>query len=70
MANYSLEQVWNYHSKCNTAIYWRQFVNGDLVPGLYCMDHRKWIQWLDIETADFLIQNGVSVVEEDPTKKK
>lgn len=68
--NYNLEDAWDKHQNCQTVIYQKQFSNGEVVPGLYCKDYGIWIQWLDIQTADELILEGIEVVLEQPKKRK
>jgi hypothetical protein len=68
--HYKLEDAWHRHHTCEIVIYHKKFSNGLITPGLYCKSYGIWIQWLDIETADNLILDGVEVVLTLPVKKK
>jgi hypothetical protein len=70
MKNPQLKDFWHKHQTCQVVIYNKKFTNGEVVPGLYCKDFGIWIQWLDIETADQLIDQGVEQVLEQPKKRK
>ena len=65
-----LADYWNKHHNCELVIYWKRFNDGQVVAGLYCKHYGNWIQWLDIQTADELILEGVEVVLEQPKKLK
>jgi hypothetical protein len=67
--DFSLEDAWRKHEKCEMVIYHKAFANGEVVPGLYCKQYGIWIQWLDIKTADDLILEGIEVALEQPKKK-
>ncbi len=50
------------HDNCEMVIKWRKFSNQEqMVPGLYCNYHNKWIQWLTRPQALDLIASGVRV---------
>jgi hypothetical protein len=68
--NYSLEDAWRKHQHCELVIYHKKFSNGEVIPGLYCKQYGIWIQWLDMQTADELILEGIEVVLEQPKKRK
>ena len=51
-------------------IFWKEFANGEVTPGLYCKDYGIWIQWLDVNTAKELILSGVEQTSIQPKKKK
>ncbi len=65
----SIENAWDKHHNCQIVIHWKEFTNGDIVPGLYCKDYGIWIQWLDVITANELISNGIEVVTTQPKKR-
>lgn len=67
--HYSLEHAWKKHENCEMVIYNKKFSNGEVVPGLYCKEYGLWIQWLDIQTADELILEGIEVILTQPIKK-
>lgn len=49
------------HKHCQMEIRWKEWKNQtDCVPGLYCQKHNKWIQWLTLEMAEQLIQEGIA----------
>ena len=67
---YELEDAYNKHEHCELVIYWKQFADGTLRPGIFCKEYGIWIQWLDDSTAYDLIDNHhIEVVLEQPKKK-
>jgi hypothetical protein len=70
MKNPQLKDIWHKHQTCQVVIYNKKFINGEVVAGLYCKNFGIWIQWLDIKTADQLIDEGVEQVLEQPKKRK
>jgi hypothetical protein len=68
--NYTLQDAWSRHHDCQVVIYHKKFANGDVIPGLYCGQYGIWIQWLDMQTADELMLEGIEVVLEQPKKRR
>ena len=64
----SLDDFWNDHDQCQVGIFHKHFRNGDIVPGLYCQNHGKLIQWLSWDVRDLLITEGVEQLKEHPKK--
>lgn len=65
----SLEDAWKKHNNCNIVIYYNQFSNGQLVPGLYCEKYGTWIQWLKHSTANQLLASGVKQTIVKPKRR-
>lgn len=58
------------HNNCQCDIRYRKFSGRqDLVPGLFCKDHDKFLDWLPEKHAQELIASGVPVNEYTPRKK-
>lgn len=49
------------HNKCQCEIRWRMFKNkNEPTPGLFCKFHDVFLDWLSIEDATLLIDNGIN----------
>ena len=59
------------HDSCQCEIRYLQFKGDDyLTPGLFCRYHDVFIDWLKVEKATELIQDGTSVAPYLDRKKK
>ena len=62
------------HNQCQCEIRYRSFRGKDeLTPGLFCSNHDVFLDWLNRDIANELIQNGVKVtpyLERKKPKKK
>lgn len=61
------------HDNCECEIRYRQFRGRDyLTPGLFCRYHDVFIDWLKVDKATELIQDGIPVtpyLDRNKTKK-
>ena len=54
------------HQDCPVEIRWRQFAKRpEATPGLFCSCHNKWVRWLQISDAHYLIENDLVPVKTD-----
>jgi hypothetical protein len=51
------------HDQCTCEIRYKKWANQRLVPGLICADHNLWIDWLNDERAQELIDSGLVQVK-------
>lgn len=59
------------HMNCQCEIRYRQFRGLDKpTPGLFCQYHDQFLDWLNQEVADQLIQSGVAVAPYKPRRPR
>lgn len=58
------------HNRCQCEIRYRSFKGKDeLTPGLFCSFHDVFLDWLNRDVANELIQNGIKVAPYIERKK-